>query len=725
MKKRLSDYIADRLVEAGICQVFTVTGGGAMHLNDALGHKEGLHCLYNHHEQASAMAAEAYARIHNRIAALCVTTGPGGTNAITGVVGGWLDSIPMLVLSGQVRYDTTARWSGVGIRAMGDQEFDICKSIDCMTKYSEMVIDPERIRFCLEKALYLSQSGRPGPCWLDIPLNVQSAQIETEALVGFDPAAYEAGGTGWGTKEAQDSHGIPVDFAGKGEKRQVLPPPVSRETAMAVLEKIRDAQRPVINAGNGIRIGKAFDVFERVVNKLGVPVITGWDSEDLMCDDDPLYVGRAGNMGDRPGNFAIQNSDLVLSIGSRLSIRQVGYNYGTWARAAYVIVNDIDEEELKKPSVHSDMRIHGDARDLLEQMDKVLDEILTAEGGRAGGEAGGEAACGGARPAGERTGGEAAGEATCEGARPAGACAGAGSASEAITGANGLTDSLTTPGWKPFFGGGQGLAGMSWNETCRMWKEKYPVVLPKHFAHSDEEPANVYAMIKEISSRLEEGQITVVGNGSACVVGGHAWVIKKGQRFITNSAIAAMGYDLPAAIGVWAASRDQQCYHQGDRATGKDLILLTGDGSIQMNLQELQTIIHHEMNIKIFLINNGGYHSIRQTQKNFFGEPLVGIGVDSGDLSFPSMEKLAAAYGYPYVAAYHNSQLPEAVEQTLAIDGPVICEVFVSRDQNFEPKSSAKRLPDGTMVSPPLEDLSPFLPDEEMDANMMIPRIKE
>lgn len=667
MKKRLSDYIADRLVEAGICQVFTVTGGGAMHLNDALGHKEGLHCLYNHHEQASAMAAEAYARIHNRIAALCVTTGPGGTNAITGVVGGWLDSIPMLVLSGQVRYDTTARWSGVGIRAMGDQEFDICKSIDCMTKYSEMVIDPERIRFCLEKALYLSKSGRPGPCWLDIPLNVQSAQIETEALVGFDPAAYEAGGTGWGTKEAQDSHGISGDFAGKGEKRQVLPPPVSRETAMAVLEKIRAAQRPVINAGNGIRIGKAFDVFDRVVNKLGVPVITGWDSEDLMCDDDPLYAGRAGNMGDRPGNFAIQNSDLVLSIGSRLSIRQVGYNYGTWARAAYVIVNDIDEEELKKPSVHSDMRIHGDARDLLEQMDKVLDELLTAEGGRAGGEAGG----------------------------------------------------------KPFFGGGQGLAGMSWIETCQMWKEKYPVVLPKHFAHGDEEPANVYAMIKEISSRLEEGQITVVGNGSACVVGGHAWVIKKGQRFITNSAIAAMGYDLPAAIGVWAASRDQQCYHQGDRVTGKDLILLTGDGSIQMNLQELQTIIHHEMNIKIFLINNGGYHSIRQTQKNFFGEPLVGIGVDSGDLSFPSMEKLAAAYGYPYVAVYHNSQLPEAVEQTLAIDGPVICEVFVSRDQNFEPKSSAKRLPDGTMVSPPLEDLSPFLPDEEMDANMMIPRIKE
>lgn len=197
----------------------------------------------------------------------------------------------MLVLSGQVRYDTTARWSRVGIRAMGDQEFDICKSIDCMTKYSEMVIDPERIRFCLEKALYLSQSGRPGPCWLDIPLNVQSAQIETEELVGFDPAAYEAGGTGWGTLEAQETYGVPEDFAGKGEKRQILPPPVSKETALAVIEKIRSAKRPVLNAGNGIRIGRAFEVFERVVRKLGIPVVTGWDSEDLMCDDDPLYVG--------------------------------------------------------------------------------------------------------------------------------------------------------------------------------------------------------------------------------------------------------------------------------------------------------------------------------------------------------------------------------------------------------------------------------------------------
>ena len=619
MKMKVSDYIASCLADHGISQVFTVTGGGAMHLNDALGHEKRLRCLYQHHEQACAMAAESYARIHNRPAVLCVTTGPGGTNAITGVVGGWLDSIPMIVLSGQVRYDTTARWSGVGIRAMGDQEFDIVKAISCMTKYSEMVTDPLKIRYCLEKALYLAVSGRPGPTWLDIPLNVQGAYIETDGLTGFDPEAYEAGPEGQG-----------------------LPAPVSDETAHRIIEKICASSRPVLNAGNGIRIAGAYPVFERVVKKLGIPVVTGWNSQDCMCSDDPLYVGRGGGMGDRPGNFAIQNSDLVFSVGSRLSIRQVGYNYKTWARAAYTIVNDIDIEELKKPSVHVDMPVHADAKDLLEALERVLDK----------------------------------------------------------------------EGHLPVFGGGEGLPGRNWLETCRMWKETYPVVLPKHLEGGDDRPANVYALVHEVSSRLKEGQITVVGNGSACVVGGHAWVIRPGQRFITNSAIASMGYDLPAAIGACMADGSQ------------DILLLTGDGSIQMNIQELQTIIHHKMPIKIVLINNGGYHSIRQTQKNFFGEPLVGIGVDSHDLSFPDMEKLAAAYGYPYVRACHNSELAEAVEKTLSMEGPVICEVFVTMDQNFEPKSAAKRLPDGTMVSPPLEDLSPFLPEEEMDANMIIPRLK-
>ena len=642
MRMKVSNYISEMLVKAGIHQAFMVTGGGAMHLDDALGHQEGLHCIYDHHEQACAIAAEAYARIHNEMAALCVTTGPGGTNAITGVLGAWLDSIPMLVLSGQVRYDTTARWSGTGIRAMGDQEFDICKAIDCMTKYSEMVIDPLRIRYCLEKALYLAKSGRRGPSWLDIPLNVQGAYVETDELIGFDPVDYENGGNGWAEKKNVPA--IPEDEAGEGEKRQVLPKKVTEEIAKAIIEKIRQAKRPVLNAGNGIRIAGAYPVFERVVKKLGIPVAVGWNSQDCMASDDPLYVGRAGGMGDRPGNFAVQNSDLVFSVGSRLSIRQVGYNYKTWARAAYTIINDVDPEELKKPSVHIDFPVCADAKELLEAMDQVLDQEKT-----------------------------------------------------------------------PVFDGGEGLPGMTWNETCQMWKEKYPVVLPKHLVDDDTKEANVYALVHHLSTRLKENQITVVGNGSACVAGGHGYTIKKGQRFITNSAIASMGYDLPAAIGAWEASKNDGC---------GDVILLTGDGSIQMNLQELQTIIHHRMGIKIFLINNQGYHSIRQTQKNFFGEPLVGIGADSGDLSFPDMEKLAAAYGYPYVKACHNSQLPEAIEKTLSMEGPVICEIFVTTDQNFEPKSSAKRLPDGTLVSPPLEDLSPFLSEEEMDANMIIPRIR-
>ncbi len=640
MRIKVSNYIAAKLVEEGITQVFTVTGGGAMHLNDALGHEPGLKCLYQHHEQACAMAAEAYGRIHNKIGLLCVTTGPGGTNAITGVVGGWLDSIPMLVISGQVRYDTTARWSGVGIRAMGDQEFDITKAVDCMTKYSEMVLDPMRIRYCLEKALYLARSGRPGPAWLDIPLDVQGAYIEADELVGFDPGDYEKGGTGWAF---YGSHEIPEDRAGAGEKRQVLPPRVSEETARMIIDKIRSARRPVFNAGNGIRIAGAHEEFIKVAEMLGIPVVLGWNSQDCIWDGHPLYVGRAGNMGDRPGNFAIQNSDLVFSVGSRLSIRQVGYNHQTWAREAYVIYNDIDIEELKKPSVHTDMAVHADAKELLAVMGRVLEEMQLL----------------------------------------------------------------------PVFSGGEGLPGMNWNETCRMWKEKYPVIRPEHLVPDASREANVYALVEELSSRLKENQITVVGNGSACVAGGHAYHIKKGQRFISNSAIASMGYDLPAAIGVCMA-----------KSVPEDVILLTGDGSIQMNLQELQTIIHHRMPIKIFLINNGGYHSIRQTQRNLFKEPLVGVGVDSHDLSFPDMEKLAAAYGYPYVAARHNEELAGAVEETLAMEGPAICEVFVTTDQNFEPKSSARRQPDGSLVSPPLEDLAPFLPDEEMDAMMIIPRIR-
>lgn len=643
MKIRVSDYIAKRVVELGIERAFSVTGGGAMFLNDALGHREGLKVLYNHHEQASAIAAESYARINDKMALLCVTTGPGGTNAITGVVGAWLDSIPMLILSGQVRYDCTARSTGLGIRALGDQEFDICKSIECMTKYSEMVIEPMRIRYCLEKAVYLAASGRPGPTWLDIPLNVQSAFVEEDELIGFDIENFENGGNGYKENSPYIDKELDKNF-----NKDVLPKNLDKELIRKIIEKIRNSKRPVLNAGNGIRIGNAHKEFMELVEKLGIPVVVGWNSEDCLYDEHPLYAGRPGNFGDRAGNFAVQNSDLVLSIGSRLSLRQVGFNYKGWAREAFTIVNDIDREELKKPTLHIDIPVHADCKVFIKDL---LEELNDIEGS--------------------------------------------------------------------LWSNGEGLKGKTWIETVKYWREKYPVCRPEFLENDNTKLANVYAFIKYISEQARENQITVVGNGSACVVGGHSYIIKKGQRFISNSAIASMGYDLPAAIGAYIANKDCERYDE-------ELILVTGDGSIQMNLQELQTIVHHKMNIKIFLINNGGYHSIRQTQSKFFSDKvMVGIGEDSGDLSFPDMEKLAFAYGYPYVSAKTNSELKEAVEKAYAIEGPVIMEAFVTKEQNFEPKSSGKQLADGRMVSPPLEDLVPFLSDEEMDENMIIPRMEE
>lgn len=607
MKIRVADYIADMLVKNGIHHVFSVTGGGAMHLNDGLGHKEGLTCIYNHHEQACAIAAESYARINNQIAAVCVTTGPGGTNAITGVLGGWLDSIPMLILSGQVRYDTTVRSTGLNIRAYGDQEYDIVKMVSNITKYAWMVTDAADIRYCLEKALYLAKTGRPGPVWLDIPLNVQGAYIETEQLRGYDPL----------------------------EEQKNVVPKVTDELAKEIIAKIRNAKRPVFNAGNGIRIAGAAEIFLRVVEKLGIPVVTGWNSIDLIYDTHPLYTGRAGIMGDRAGNWAVQNSDVLLSVGSRLSIRQVGYQYQSWARAAYTIIEDVDAEELKKPDLHVDMPVWADAKDLLEALERNLEEKVPEK---------------------------------------------------------------------------QKRNQQEWIRCCQNWKKCYPVVQEKH--KMQKEPVNVYAFIGKLSSLLPENKITVVGNGSACVVGSHGYEIKKGQRFITNSAVASMGYDLPAAIGACIASGEQ------------DMICVTGEGSIQMNLQELQTIIHHRFPIKIFVINNGGYHSIRQTQKNFFGDPLVGIGAESGDLSFPSMEKLAWAYGYPYQKITDNCRLEE-IKETLQIHGPAICEVFVDTQQKFEPKCASKRLEDGSMVSAPLEDLAPFLSQEELKQQMFIPLFDE
>ena len=591
---KVSDYIAQYIVDFGIKDAFTIVGGGAMHLNDSFGHQKGLKCYYQHHEQACAIAAEAYARIHNRLALLCVTTGPGGTNAITGVVGGWMDSIPMLIISGQVRYDTMARTTGLNIRSMGDQEFDITKAVCTMTKYCELVDDPNKIRYCLHKALTISTNGRPGPCWLDIPLNVQGAYIETDNLPDYNPKEYLS----------------------------TLPLSVSDSVVHTILDKIRNSERPVFYAGNGIRLANGYKAFLKLIRKLNVPVVTNWDSIDLIPDDDPLYVGRGGSLGDRAGNFAVQNSDLVLSIGSRLSLRQTGFNWTKWAEHAYVIMEDVCADEMKKPILHVDLPINVDAKVLLERLESISENKVFKK--------------------------------------------------------------------------------QQWIDQCAEWKRKYPVVQQKHYLGDG--LSNPYCFMKELSVRLPENTITVVGNGTACAVGSHAYVIKKGQRFIVNSAIASMGYDLPAGIGACVAN---DC---------KSIICIAGDGSIMMNLQELQTVITNRLPLKLFIINNQGYQSIRITQTNLFDKQFVGIGEQSGDLSFPDFEKLASAFGYPYYSIKTNSEMSK-LDSILAHEGYFICEVFVSTEQFFEPKSATKRLDDGTLYSPPLDDLAPFLPREEYEQN--------
>lgn len=609
MKIRLADYVAQFLVDHGVTDVFSVVGGGAMHLNDALGHKEGLHVTYNHHEQACAMAAEAYARLDNRIAAVCVTTGPGGTNALTGVVGGWLDSIPMFIISGQVRYDTTARYArqftGECLRAMGDQEYDIVKSVEPMTKYATMIEEPGQIRYALEKAWHLATTGRPGPVWIDIPVNYQGGYIEIDEIEGYDPT----------------------------EDDIKLPPEVSIACVKEVLEKIRNAKRPVFHAGYGIRLSGGYNVFRRVMEKLKIPVVTYWNAVDLIEDEHPLYCGRAGNMGDRPGNWAIQNADLILAVGTRISIRQVGYNWQTWARAAEVIMVDIDQAEMKKPTLHVDLPVWADAKDFLEKLEAEAEDCV--------------------------------------------------------------------------------FRGEQWLATCQSWKKNYPVVQPRQWEENGK-TANVYAFVRYLSSQLPENSLTAVSNGACCVVGNQAYVIQKGSRMANNSAIASMGYGLPAAIGT--------CLGGGKRET----ICLEGDGSIMMNLQELQTIWTNQLPIKIFLINNQGYHSIRITQSNLFSEhSRVGIGEESGDLSFPDFEKIAQAFGYPYYSAHSNAEMMKIVDHVLKLDGPVFCEIFTDVDQRWEPKSGTKRLEDGSLFSPPLEDLAPFLPREELEHIMIVPMVEE
>ncbi len=593
---RVADYVAQTLVEHGIHDVFLVTGGGAMHLNDAFGRCEGLNYICCHHEQACAMAAESYYRLTNQLAALNVTTGPGGTNAITGVYGAWTDSIGMIVISGQVKWETVVRSTNLPLRQLGDQEIDIVKLVEPITKYAVMVTEAESIRYHLERALYLAKSGRPGPCWLDIPMNIQGAKIDPETLKAYDP------------QEDQIQYGT-----------QNLDP-----MAEEIISRLKIAKRPVIYAGSGVRLSGAHSEFLKLAELWQIPIVTAWNAHDVIWNDHPYYIGRPGTIGDRAGNFAVQSSDLLIVLGCRLNIRQVSYNWENFARSAYKIVVDIDESELKKPTININLPVHADLGDLFPKLLGLNFE-----------------------PSKEHK---------------------------------------------------------SWLDWCLVRKNKYPTVLPEYWLQ--EELINPYCFVDALFNRLSPDEIIVTGDGTACVTTFQAAYIKEGQRLYTNSGCASMGYDLPAAIGACVASGR------------KRVICIAGDGSIQMNLQELQTIAGYQLPIKIFILNNQGYHSIRQTQQNFFPDNIVGCGPESG-VTFPSFEKISAAYGILYHLCDKHKNMDQAIRDTIESDGAQICEVFLNLNQGFSPKLSSRKLEDGTMVSSPLEDLSPFLDRDELLTNII------
>jgi len=596
MKIKVSKYIANFFVDHGMSDIFTVTGGGAMHLNDSFGHQEGLKCTFNHHEQACAIAAEGYARLTGKVAGVCVTSGPGGTNAITGVLGGWQDSIPMFIVSGQVKKETTTWSTRVPLRQLGDQEFQIVECIKTMTKYAYMITEPNEIRYHLEKAWYLCQYGRKGPVWLDIPSDIQAAIVETNELMKFDIKEINAGET----------------------------PVYDKALTPVIIGRIERAKRPVILAGTGIRLSGAYDEFIQLADKLKIPIVTAWNAHDLLWDEHPFYCGRPGTVGTRGGNFIVQNSDLLIVLGCRMNIRQISYNYKGFAKKAFKIVVDIDEAELCKPTVCVDMPIHADAAD-------VMRDLLDAR--------------------------------------------------------YEYNDKHT-----------------DWLLWCRNVNAKYPATLPEYYEKKT--PVNPYVFITELSNQMVEGDKVVTGNGSACVIGFQSMNIKRKQRLFTNSGCAAMGYGFPAAIGCCVA------------IPGERIICLDGDGSFQMNIQELQTVVYNKLNLKLFILNNGGYHSIRQTQMNIFEPPLVGVS-DGNGISFPDMEKIAYAYGIPYVEIDTLETIKERIGEALEKEGPVICEVFCDPEQIFQPKLSSKVLSDGTMVSPEIDDMYPFLSRKEYESNKL------
>ena len=592
-KVKLSDYVIKRLRDVyKVPRIYLVPGGGAMHLNDSVGQHIDFVC--NHHEQGCAFAAEGQARYSGELAVVNTTSGPGALNAVTGVFGQWTDSVPVLYISGQIKRATLmASFPELNIRQIGDQEVDIISVVKSITKYAVCVTKPEEIKYHIDRAIYEATTGRKGPVWIDIPLDVQGGFVEEDDLVEFTPPQ-------------KPQYDLKIS---------------------EVVERLTKAKAPVLVAGYGIRISKQIETFKKLVDMLNVPVVTTFNGVDLMEDNHPNYIGRIGTIGQRAGNFALQNSDCVLFLGTRNNIRQASYNWESYADKAYKMIVDVDEAELKKPTVVPDLAINADLADFLPAL------------------------------------------------------------------VNAVTDELRNKN------------NSEWLNFCKDLKEKYCFENTPAYQQKGD-IINPYSFVHKLFENLNEGDAVVTGNGSACVCAFQVGIIKKGTRLFYNSGNATMGFDLPASIGA--------CCARGK----KQVVALAGDGSIMMNIQELQTIKHHNLPIKIFVINNDGYISMKQTQGNFFNGRLTAADSTSG-VTCPNFAEVAKGFGIKGMRIEKPEALDGAIKEVLAYDGPVICEVCVEKHYIFEPKLSSRKLEDGTMISSRLEDMYPFLDRDEFNKAMI------
>jgi acetolactate synthase-1/2/3 large subunit len=600
---KLSDYVMAFLADQGVGEVFVLPGGGCMHLVDSLGKENRLRYVACLHEQAASIAADGYAQYRGNLGAALVTTGPGSTNAITGIAGSWIESVPTLILSGQVK--TPDIKPSPDMRMLGFQEVDIISMVKPVTKYAVCVRDPSTIRYHLEKAVHVARTGRPGPIWLDIPLDIQAKEIDPASLPAFEPPEADPGD--------ERSAGL-------------------REQVAKALDLLAKAGRPVVIAGYGIKLSGAGALFRQVAERLRLPILTTWKACDLVPDDYPLYYGRPGILAHRGANFIQQNSDLIIAIGARLDFGQIGYASETFARGAVKVVVDIDPLEVEKFRFKVDLPIVSSAATFLEELDRQ-------------------------------------------------------------------SSSFKAPEWP------------AWHERCQAWKSSYPMVRPELIDPAG--PVSAYLLVSVLSDLMTAGDMLVPGSSGACSdICLQTFRVKEGQRVLNSPGIGAMGFGVPQSLGA--------CVSSGGRRT----VCVNGDGGFQLNVQELETVHRLKLPIKYFVLNNGGYASIRATQNNYFKGRLVSTGPSSG-LTLPHVTRQAEAYGIRSNTIRSNGELRELVAEALDGDGPFICEVMVDPEEQTAPKVKSMLTADGRMVSKPLEDLAPFLDREEFLSNMIVAPVPE